>query len=224
MAPQSQCPRRRSIGRLEQAVSNTVPRILDLFHLVPDPSGEWPGLGPRRYRRSTASGHRSASGRLLGLRLGRRRVLRRRRFWRRILRRRRFGGRRRSFGELVMQFSKEDHEAVSAAIQAAEKRTNGQIVCVLAHASSDYAYIPILWASALALVTPWPLINFTPWSVQRIFLIQLWSLSSPRLFSSWRRSGWRWFLAACAGRGRIVRHSSNSSSAASPIPGTAAES
>jgi putative membrane protein len=72
-----------------------------------------------------------------------------------------------------MQFSKEDHEAVSAAIQAAEKRTNGQIVCVLAHASSDYAYIPILWASALALVTPWPLINFTPWSVQRIFLIQL---------------------------------------------------
>jgi hypothetical protein len=63
-----------------------------------------------------------------------------------------------------MQFSKEDHEAVSAAIQAAEKRTNGQIVCVLAHASSDYAYIPILWASALALVTPWPLINFTPWS------------------------------------------------------------
>ena len=72
-----------------------------------------------------------------------------------------------------MQFSKEDHEAVSAAIQAAEKRTNGQIVCVLAHASSDYAYIPILSASALALVTPSPLINFTPWSVQRIFLIQL---------------------------------------------------
>jgi putative membrane protein len=72
-----------------------------------------------------------------------------------------------------MQFSKEDHEAVSAAIQSAEKRTNGQIVCVLAHASSDYAYIPILWASALALATPWPLINFTLWSVQRIFLIQL---------------------------------------------------
>ncbi len=72
-----------------------------------------------------------------------------------------------------MQFSKDDHEAVSAAIQAAEKRTSGQIVCVLAHASSDYAHIPILWASALALATPWPLINYTPWSVQRIFLIQL---------------------------------------------------
>ena len=72
-----------------------------------------------------------------------------------------------------MQFGKEDHEAVSAAIQQAEKHTSGQIVCVLAHASSDYAHIPILWASALALISPWPLINFTPWSVQRIFLIQL---------------------------------------------------
>ena len=55
----------------------------------------------------------------------------------------------------------------------AEKRTCGQIVCVLAHASSDYAYIPILWASVLALLVPWPLIYFTHWSVQKIFLLQL---------------------------------------------------
>jgi putative membrane protein len=72
-----------------------------------------------------------------------------------------------------MQFSKEDHAVVSAAITEAEKRTSGQIVCVLARASSDYAYIPILWASVLALVAPWPLIEFTQWSVQRIFLVQL---------------------------------------------------
>ena len=72
-----------------------------------------------------------------------------------------------------MQFTPEDHEAVSAAIRAAEKRTCGQIVCVLAHSSSDYAYVPILWASALALFLPWPLIYFTQWSVQRIFLTQL---------------------------------------------------
>jgi len=72
-----------------------------------------------------------------------------------------------------MEFTKEQHDAIAAAIRAAEKRTCGQIVCVLARASSDYAHIPILWASALALVTPWPLIVFTPWSVQRIFLIQL---------------------------------------------------
>ena len=72
-----------------------------------------------------------------------------------------------------MEFTKEDHEAVSAAIREAEKRTCGQIVCVLAHSSSDYAYVPILWASVLALLVPWPLIDFTQWSVQRIFLLQL---------------------------------------------------
>ncbi|MGA3309518.1 MAG: TPM domain-containing protein [Xanthobacteraceae bacterium] len=72
-----------------------------------------------------------------------------------------------------MTFTKEDHEAVSAAIHEAEKRTCGQIVCVLAHASSDYAHVPILWASMLALFAPWPLIELTPWSVQRIYVIQI---------------------------------------------------
>jgi len=72
-----------------------------------------------------------------------------------------------------MEFTKEEHEAVTNAIREAEKRTCGQIVCVLAHSSSGYAHIPILWASALALLAPWPLIVFTPWSVQRIFLVQL---------------------------------------------------
>jgi putative membrane protein len=72
-----------------------------------------------------------------------------------------------------MKFTKEDHDAVAAAIHNAEQRTSGQLVCVLAHASSAYAHIPILWASVLALVTPWPLIYFTQWSVQRIFLLQL---------------------------------------------------
>ena len=72
-----------------------------------------------------------------------------------------------------MEFTKEQHEAVSAAIREAEQHTRGQIICVLARSSSAYAHIPILWASALALITPWPLINFTQWSVQRIFLVQL---------------------------------------------------
>lgn len=72
-----------------------------------------------------------------------------------------------------MHFTPQDYGAVSAAIRKAEANTSGQIVCVLAHSSSEYGYIPILWASVLALVTPWPLIYFTEWSVQRIFLIQL---------------------------------------------------
>jgi putative membrane protein len=72
-----------------------------------------------------------------------------------------------------MTLTAEDHAAIGAAIAAAEKTTSAQFVCVLAHASSDYAHIPIIWASMLALLTPWPLIEFTEWSVQRIFLVQL---------------------------------------------------
>jgi putative membrane protein len=74
---------------------------------------------------------------------------------------------------MAMEFTHEDHQVVSAAIREAERRSCGQIVCVLAHSSSEYAYVPILWATVLALATPWPLIVFTQWSVQRIFLLQL---------------------------------------------------
>jgi putative membrane protein len=84
-----------------------------------------------------------------------------------------------------MQFSREDHAAISNAIRAAEQRTNGQIVCVLAHASSEYAHVPILWASVLALLTPWPLIHFTEWSVQRIFLSQIVIFIFTALAFSW---------------------------------------
>ena len=72
-----------------------------------------------------------------------------------------------------MEFTKEDHEAISAAIRAAEQRTSGEIVCVLAHSSSAYVHIPLLWASLLALCLPWPLIYLTQWSAQRIFLLQI---------------------------------------------------
>jgi putative membrane protein len=84
-----------------------------------------------------------------------------------------------------MQLSQEDHAAVSAAIGAAEARTSGQIVCVLAHASSDYAYIPILWASVLALAAPWPMIFLTAWSVQQIFFIQLLVFVAAGVVFSW---------------------------------------
>ncbi|MGO9048808.1 MAG: TPM domain-containing protein [Xanthobacteraceae bacterium] len=84
-----------------------------------------------------------------------------------------------------MEFTKQQHEAVSAAIREAEQRTCGQIICVLARSSSAYAHIPILWASALALITPWPLIDFTQWSVQRIFLVQLLVFLIAALIFSW---------------------------------------
>ena len=84
-----------------------------------------------------------------------------------------------------MDFTQEDHEAISAAIRAAEARTSGQIVCVLSHASSSYAYAPILWASVLALLVPALLIYFTPWSVQRIYLWQVAVFVAAGLLLSW---------------------------------------
>jgi putative membrane protein len=86
-----------------------------------------------------------------------------------------------------MEFTKAQHEAVAAAIRAAEQKSSGQIVCVLARASSAYAHVPLLWASALALITPWPLIDFTPWSVQRIFLAQLVVFLVAAVVFSWMR-------------------------------------
>ena len=84
-----------------------------------------------------------------------------------------------------MPITVEDHKAIAAAIRTAEQRTSGQLVCVLAHASSGYAYIPVLWASVLALALPWPLIYLTPWSVERIFLAQIVLFIVAGLLFSW---------------------------------------
>jgi putative membrane protein len=84
-----------------------------------------------------------------------------------------------------MHVSKEDHAAISAAIHEAEKRTSGQIVCVLSRSSSDYAFVPILWASTLALLAPWPMIVFTQWSIELIFVLQIAIFIAGVLLFSW---------------------------------------
>jgi putative membrane protein len=84
-----------------------------------------------------------------------------------------------------MPITAEEYKAVAAAIRAAEQRTSGQLVGVLARASSNYAHFPILWASALALVLPWPLIYLTQLSVERIFLAQLATFLLASLLFSW---------------------------------------
>jgi putative membrane protein len=69
--------------------------------------------------------------------------------------------------------SKEDQSRISAAIHAAEARTEGEIVCVLAKSSSDYAAYPLAFAAVIALIAPWLLVLLTALSVERILLIQL---------------------------------------------------
>lgn len=50
--------------------------------------------------------------------------------------------------------SKDQHAAVRAAIAAAEARTSGEILCVVARQSAHYGEVPFGWASALALAAP----------------------------------------------------------------------
>ncbi len=51
-----------------------------------------------------------------------------------------------------------DKTRVAAAIKAAESRTSGEIVTVIARSSDDYVYIPLLWASLAALLVPLPFV------------------------------------------------------------------
>jgi putative membrane protein len=72
-----------------------------------------------------------------------------------------------------MNLSIEDQRRISAAIKAAETRTAGEIVCVLARASSDYMTYAVAWSALIALASPWLLIAFTQLSVQQILLVQV---------------------------------------------------
>jgi putative membrane protein len=84
-----------------------------------------------------------------------------------------------------MPISHEDRAAIAAAIRSAEEHTSGQIVCVLMRSASEYFYVPMLWAALLALLSPWPMIVLTQWSVQRIFLVQIVVFALAVLVVSW---------------------------------------
>ena len=70
-------------------------------------------------------------------------------------------------------FSADEERRISDAISAAESRTSGEIVAVIAAESDSYLYAPFLWSALVALLVPWPLIYFTWWPVQWIYVVQL---------------------------------------------------
>ncbi|MCR4283237.1 MAG: DUF5130 family protein [Bauldia sp.] len=69
--------------------------------------------------------------------------------------------------------SKEDRARIRQAVAAAEMRTSGEIFVVVAEASDDYRFIPIVWAMVVALVEPLPLIYLTDLPVSLIYALQL---------------------------------------------------
>ena len=72
-----------------------------------------------------------------------------------------------------MNVSEQDRARISTAIRAAEKKTSGEIVCVLAQSSSDVTALPILVAAVVALALPWLLVALTAMSVHRILVLQV---------------------------------------------------
>jgi putative membrane protein len=72
-----------------------------------------------------------------------------------------------------MSISAQDRERIAIAIRAAEARTSGEIVCVLAQTSSDATALPILLAAVVAFALPWLLVASTAMPVNRILLLQI---------------------------------------------------
>jgi putative membrane protein len=69
--------------------------------------------------------------------------------------------------------TKDDADRIEAALRAAEARSGGPIVCVLARASAPYETAALIWSTVVALAAPWPLLFFTDFSAERIFILQL---------------------------------------------------
>lgn len=72
-----------------------------------------------------------------------------------------------------MLISEPDRARIVAAIQAAEAKTSGEIICVVARAASDYRLVPVAWASLIALMVPLPLVYLTSWSAAVVYVLQL---------------------------------------------------
>ncbi|MBA1273845.1 TPM domain-containing protein [Stutzerimonas azotifigens] len=66
-----------------------------------------------------------------------------------------------------------EQRQVAEAIDRIELDTDAEVVTVLAAQADDYRYIPLLWASLLALVVPGALLFFTGWvTAPHLLLIQ----------------------------------------------------
>jgi putative membrane protein len=69
-----------------------------------------------------------------------------------------------------------EHEQrkVAEAIARVERDTDAELVTVLAARADDYAYIPLLWASLLALVVPGVVHYLTGWLTMHSLLLVQW--------------------------------------------------
>jgi putative membrane protein len=72
----------------------------------------------------------------------------------------------------MIRFTPEQKQAIGAAIQAAEKRTSGEFVAVVARRSDPYLSVAMLWAAGLALLLPAVLLAL-PTEIRFLHIYQL---------------------------------------------------
>jgi putative membrane protein len=72
-----------------------------------------------------------------------------------------------------MNIPKEDQNRITKAIRAAEAKTSGEIVCVLAETSTQATASPVFIAAVISLALPWLLTAFTTMTVFRILSLQV---------------------------------------------------
>ena len=72
-----------------------------------------------------------------------------------------------------MSMTPQDRARIAAAIRAAESKTSGEIVCVLAEKSAAATALPIFIAAVAALALPWLLVGMTAMPVFRILTLQV---------------------------------------------------
>ncbi|GAB6390157.1 TPM domain-containing protein [Stutzerimonas marianensis] len=69
--------------------------------------------------------------------------------------------------------SESELQQVADAINRVERETDAELVTVLAAQADDYRYIPLLWASLLALLLPGAVVFFSGWlSAWQLLLVQ----------------------------------------------------
>jgi len=73
----------------------------------------------------------------------------------------------------MYRFTDDDRREIKAAIEAAERRTRGEFVAVVARVSDTYRSVALLWAAGLALVAPAPLLLFTQLRYLHIYQAQI---------------------------------------------------
>ncbi len=84
-------------------------------------------------------------------------------------------------------FTAEERDEIAGAITHAEQKTSGEIVVVVARASSSYRYFALLCVALLALAVPLPFIHLTKWPIEYVYLVQLGVFLAGALLTQWER-------------------------------------